>query len=273
MLQTVIKASQVLRLFTPQRPEWGVTEVAEALGLPKSGAHEFLSSLAASGLLQRTSAGRYRLGWTLFELAQTLANTSELRTEARRVMEELVAGWGETTHLAVLVDGQVLYVDKLRGDRGLEIILSRVGGRLYAHCSGVGKVLLASRPWEEVEAIVQRQGLPALTPHTITSLARLREELARVREQGYAYDQEEAMIGLCCAAAPIRDEHGQVVAAMSLSVPAHRFYPNQHRFTTAIVQATQRVSEHLGYFGEEWTWNSHNGSRSRSSARATSART
>ena len=251
MLQTVQKAAQVLRLFTPAQPEWGVTEVAAVLDIPKSGAYALLRTLAAEGLLQRTPNGRYRLGWSLFELSQTLLETSCLLQAARPVMEELVAGWGETTHLAVLVDGQVLYVEKLQGDRALEIVLSRVGKRLPAHCSGVGKVLLAHRPWEEVLAIVERQGLPAFTPNTITTIDRLRVELEEVRLQGFAYDQEEVMVGLCCVAAPIRDESGQVIAAMSLSVPAYRFYPYRQRLTTAVIEAARHVSTQLGYYEDE----------------------
>jgi len=271
MLQTVQRAAHLLRLFTPEQPEWGVTEVAGTLGIPKSGAHLLLSTLAAEGLLQRAPGGRYRLGWSLFELSQTKLETTDFLLIARRMMEQLVAGWGETAHLAVLVDGQVLYVEKLQGDRAFEIVLSRVGKRLPAHCSGVGKVLLAHRPWAEVLAIVEHQGLPALTPNTITAIDRLRAELDEVRRQGYAFDQEEVMVGLCCAAAPIRDESGEVVAAMSLSVPAYRFYPYRERLTTAIVEAARRVSTQLGYEGKETRW--HHRSKSPSSARATSGRT
>ena len=273
MLQTVQKAAQVLRLFTPRQPEWGVTEVAAALAIPKSGAHALLRTLAAEGLLQRTPNGRYRLGWSLFELSQTLLDSSALLRAARPVMERLVAGWGETAHLAVLVDGQVLYVEKLQGDRALEIVLSGVGKRLPAHCSGVGKVLLAHQPWETVLQIVQRTGLVSFTPNTIRTVEQLREELERVRQQGFAYDQEEVMVGLCCAAAPIYDESGQVIAAMSLSVPAYRFYPNRQRLTTAIVDAARRVSEELGYYQEAWPWENGKQSRSRSSELATSAPT
>lgn len=273
MLQTVQKAAQVLRLFTPQQPEWGVTEVAAALEIPKSGAHALLRTLAAEGLLQRTGNGRYRLGWTLFELSQTLLDSSSLLRAARPIMERLVAGWGETTHLAVLVDGQVLYVEKLQGDRALEIVLSGVGKRLPAHCSGVGKVLLAHQPWENVLRIVEATGLISFTPNTITTVEQLRDELERVRQQGFAYDQEEVMVGLACAAAPIRDESGQVIAAMSLSVPAYRFYPNRQRLTTAIVDAARRVSEELGYYQEDWAWGNGKRSKSRSSGLATSVLT
>jgi IclR family KDG regulon transcriptional repressor len=273
MLNTIRRAVQVLKLLSPDRPDIGVTEVAAELGIPPATAHALLSSLADGGLLRRTSSRRYQLGWTVLELSHTLLETSCLLRAARPVMEELVAGWGETTHLAVLVDGQVLYVEKLQGDRALEIVLSRVGKRLPAHCSGVGKVLLAHRPWEEVLAIIERQGLPAFTPNTITSIDQLAAELERVRRQGYAYDQEEVMIGLCCAAAPIMDRHKHVIAAMSLSVPAYRFYQNRQRLTTAIVDAARRISEEIKSYEEEQKWQTRTESRSRFLAQAILART
>ncbi|MFN3337367.1 MAG: IclR family transcriptional regulator, partial [Thermomicrobium sp.] len=145
--------------------------------------------------------------------------------------------------------------------------------RVPAHCSGVGKVLLAHQPWENVLRIVETTGLVSFTPNTITTVEQLREELERVRQQGFAYDQEEVMVGLCCAAAPIRDESGQVIAAMSLSVPAYRFYPNRQRLTTAIVDAARRVSEKLGYYQEDWAWGNGKRSKSRSSGLATSVLT
>ncbi|MCS6868147.1 MAG: IclR family transcriptional regulator [Thermus sp.] len=125
---------------------------------------------------------------------------------------------------------------------------------LPAHCSGVGKALLAFRPWEEVERIVAERGMPAFTPNTITTLDELRTELQAVRERGYAYDIEEVVPELCCVAAPIRDHTGEVVAAMSLSVPFYRFQQLKEEYRKAILEATRTVSERLGYMGEEaWT--------------------
>ncbi|MBX6342577.1 MAG: IclR family transcriptional regulator [Thermomicrobiaceae bacterium] len=275
MLQTVQKAVEVLRLFTPEHPEWGVTEVALKLELPKSGAHALLCTLAGQGLLERTANRRYRLGWRLFELSQTLLENSRLLRVARPIMERLATGWGATTHLAVLIDGRVLYVEKIQGDPSFEILLSGVGKRLPAHCSGVGKVLLAYRPWDEMARIVRENGLRRFTPNTITDVEQLRAELELIRQRGYAYDLEEVMVGLCCVAVPIHDESEQVIAAMSLSVPAHRFYPDQHRLTTAIVDTARRVSEELGYpcDQEESSWWTDAPSRSLSSAPGTSART
>lgn len=254
MHQTLQKAARVLNLFSVKQPEWAVGEVARALELPKSTVSEILSSLAAQGLLRRSGPGQYRLGWRLLELGQTLLQTTEFRTEARSVMQELVASWGETTHLAALEAGQVIYVEKLQGTQAIQISQSGIGFRLAAHCSGVGKVLLAHLPWPEVTEFVEQHGLPMLTPKTITTLEHLASELESVRRHGYAYDLEEVSADLCCVAAPIHDFEGQVIAAISLSVPAFRFYPRQARYTTAIVEAAEQVSKNLGYRKDAARW-------------------
>lgn len=250
MLGTIQKAGEVLELFTPEKPEWGVSEVAKALGIPKSGAHALLSTLAQVGFLKRGRDGRYRLGWRILTLSHVLLSTTSWRQEARKAMEELVARYGETTHLAVLNQGRVVYVEKLEGTRAVRVVNTGVGVELPAHCSGVGKVLLAFRPWEEVERIMAESGMPALTPNTITTLDELQTELQAVRERGYAYDIEEAVPELCCVAAPIRDHTGEVIAAMSLSVPFYRFQQMKAVYRSAILKATQEVSERLGYMGE-----------------------
>src|ERR687897_517109 len=219
MLRTIEKATQVLDLFSLERPEWGVSEAARTLQLPKSSTSELMSSLAKQRLLSRTAKGRYRLGWRLFELSQTLLDTTEFRIEARKVMEELVRGWGETVHLAVLDGVQAVYIENLAPTPAAKIPITRAGARLPAQCSGVGKVLLAHSDWEHVAERLEDQGMPALTSNTITTLDGLAEELERVRERGYAYDHEEIMVGLCCVGAPVHGPGGEVVAAVSFSVP------------------------------------------------------
>jgi DNA-binding IclR family transcriptional regulator len=246
MLRTIDKAMRVLDLFSLERPEWGVSEVARALELPKSTTSELMSDLADHRLLSRTLKGRYRLGWRLFELSQILLDTTEFRLEARRVMEELVRSWKETVHLAVLDGVQAVYIEKLQPSPAVKIRITRSGARLPAHCSGVGKVLLAYCKWEYVVEMLEDQGMPKLTENTITDLDVLAEELERVRERGYAYDNEEITIGLCCVAAPIYDSSGTVVAAISLSVPAYRFCPGEEDYTAAILNAAACISRNAG---------------------------
>lgn len=242
----IVKAVGVLDLFSLERPEWGVSEIARELSIPKSTACEILISLTDQRLLQRSGRGRYRLGWKLFELGQTLLNTTEFRAEARKAMNELVEQWGETAHLAVLDGVEVVYLEKMQPKPAVRILISHTGVRLPAHCSGVGKVLLASENWEDVAAQLEEKEVEALTPATITNPDALSEELETVRERGYAYDMEETTVGLCCVAAPIWDYSGEVVAAMSLSVPAYRFGDKKKERTAAILGAARRVSEGSG---------------------------
>lgn len=248
-MQTVKKVGQVLGLFCVDKPEWGVSEVAEVLGFPKSSASAMMSALADQGLLQRTGERRYRLGWRIMAMSRVLIETTEFRAVARRAMEYLVSLFGETVHLAALERGQVIYVDKLQGTRAVRVGVSAVGGKFPVHASAVGKAILAYRPWEEVVGILEQEGMPALAPNTITGPEEFREELARVRKRGYAHDIEEGVPELCCVAAPIRDYTAEVVASMSLSVPAYRFWPSEEKYRHTLMATVREVSLNLGYVG------------------------
>jgi DNA-binding IclR family transcriptional regulator len=241
------KVGSLLNLFSFAQPEWGVREVAETLKLPRSTMGDLMLSLAEQGLLSKTTTGRYRLGWRLFELSQVLVEHTDFCIEARRTMHDLVERWGETTHLAVLDGTQVLFVEKLQASPAIEIILSRVGARLSAHEVGVGKVLLAFQPSYHLPALLEALPLTARTSQTITSREKLRHELDHIRIQGYAYDCEEAAQGLCCVAAPIYNLDGHVPAAISFCIPAARFYPHQVHYAEIIVQAARNISARLGY--------------------------
>lgn len=242
-MESVQKVVRVLDLFTVERPEWTVSEVARTLEMPKSSASVLLASLAEHRMLRRTENGHYRLGWHLFELGQSLLDTTEFRSQARRVLHRLVETYTETAHLAVLDGVQAVYVEKVQPYPKVKIPLSRAGARLPAHCSGVGKVLLASCDWEMVAEALEHRGLPSFTANTITTLDGLKDELEQVREQGYAYDEEEAVMGLCCVAAPVQDQNGSVVAALSLSVPAFRFDTGRKKYTAAVLEAARTISE------------------------------
>jgi DNA-binding IclR family transcriptional regulator len=249
MLQTIQKASEVLALFDREHTEWGVREIALKLKMAKSSVHDLLASLAQFGFLNKTKDGRYRLGWRLVTLSEILLATTELRKEAHPVIEELAARYQETIHLAVLDDTQAVYVDKLEGRQAVRVELTSLGARLYAHCSALGKVLLAYSPEEEVKRIIQAAGLPRFTPNTITDEEQLQQALAKIRKQGYAYDLEEILPDLCCVGAPIYNHTGQVIAAISMSVPEYRFRRLQTEFRAAIMRAAKTISQNLGYYG------------------------
>jgi len=248
MLQTIQKAGELLALFDRNHTEWGVREVAEKLKMAKSSTHDLMSSLAKLGFLNKTEDSRYRLGWRLVTLSEVLLATTELRQEAHPVMEELAVQYQETIHLAVLDDTQAVYVDKLEGRQAVRVELTSLGARLYAHCSALGKVLLAYSSEEEVKRIIQTAGLPRFTPNTITDEEELGQNLAKIRRQGFAYDMEEILPDLCCVAAPIYNHVGHVIAAISMSIPAYRFRRSQTEFREGVMRAAKKISKQLGYY-------------------------
>ena len=249
MLQTIHKASEVLALYDRDHTEWGVREISDRLKLAKSTTHDLLTSLAQVGFLNKTAEGRYRLGWRLVTLSETLLATTELRHEARPVMEVLAAQYKETIHLAVLDDTKAVYVDKLEGMQAVRVELTSLGTRLYPHCSALGKILLAYSPEEEARRIIRTSGLPRFTPNTITDEEELCQALAQIRKQGYACDFEEILPDLCCVGAPIYNYSGRVIAAISMSLPAYRFRRSQTEYRDAIVRTAKIISDRLGYYG------------------------
>lgn len=172
-LQTVQKIGPVLDLFTVERPEWGVSEVATTIDLPRSSAHALLSSLVDIGILQCRARGRYRIGWRVVELGQALRGTVDVRSCAAPVIDRLVDKYGETTHLAVMERWRVLYVDKVVGTHNITVQGARVGTRLDAHCTAVGKVLLAQLHDAELRRFFDSATLRRRTPTTITDPAAL----------------------------------------------------------------------------------------------------
>jgi DNA-binding IclR family transcriptional regulator len=248
MLQTIQKAGELLALYDREHTEWGVREVASKLKVAKSSAHDLMASLAKLGFLNKTEDNRYRLGWRLVTLSETLLATTELRKEAHPILEELASHYQETIHLAILDDTQAVYVDKLEGRQAVRVELTSLGARLYAHCSALGKVLLAYSEEDEVRRIIQTAGLPRFTDNTITNEEDLLQSLAKIRKQGFAYDLEEILPDLCCVAAPIYDYSGKVTAAISMSIPAFRFRRSQTEYRDAVIRAGRAISKRLGYF-------------------------
>lgn len=244
MLQTVQRIGPVLDLFTPDHPEWGVSEVARAIEIPRSSAHSLLSSLVETGILSLRSRGRYRIGWRVVELHASLNSGADLRTCAGPVLTQASQRLGETLHLAVLERDKVLYLDKAVADRTVTVMGAKLGSRLAPHCSALGKVLL-SHAGAQVMDRVCAAPLRRLTSATLTDPALLRRELTAVRTHGMAYDRGELVTDLHCVAAPVRDDLGTVIAAISLTAPANRFAATQAELRAAVVGAAAQVGQAL----------------------------
>ncbi|KYH32241.1 IclR family transcriptional regulator [Neomoorella mulderi] len=247
-IRSVAKALMILDLLAANQRDMSLAEIARAMDLPKSTLHGLLATMRDFGYLEQSPFdGRYRLGVHLFEIGNIVANNWDVRKVAGPYIQKLVDELGETVHLVILDKGEVLYIDKRESHQSLRIV-SQVGMRLPAHCTGVGKVLLAYLHPSEVKRIIATKGLPRYTRHTITDPRRLEAELEKIRAAGYAVDNEEIMDSLRCVAAPIRDHNGKVCAAISVAGPVARLEGERFRLAVELVTRTAaEISTGLGY--------------------------
>lgn len=246
MLNTVKKVGPVLALFTPERPEWRMSDIAKALDMPKSSTHSLVCTLADIGLLSTTNNGRYRLGWMLITLGERMRASMSFSSLAVPVMLELSAALRETVLLAVLDRDEVLYLERVEGTHPtVRLAGVRVGARLPAHCTSVGKVLLADRDPAEVRAMIARTGMRQLTKRSLSSLDALEYELEKVRARGYAVDRGEVVPDICCQAVPVLDREGAVIAAMCVGVPKYRFDATRETVLGKLVEAGETISARL----------------------------
>jgi DNA-binding IclR family transcriptional regulator len=246
-IQAIERAVAILGAFSAERPELGVTELAEVLDLHKSTVHRFLVNLERAGLVERIPrSGRYRLGLRLFELGSLVIQQMNLWDEALPFLEALVRESGETGHLAVLDGGEAIYVERVETRRALRIP-SAMGRGYPVHATSLGKVLLTYQPESRVREIIAERGLPRFTRNTIADPEALLTELTVVRQQGYAIDDEEYDEGLRCIGAPIMDHTGQVVAALGIGGPVTRVTPERVPELARLVKlAAKGLSHRLG---------------------------
>jgi IclR family KDG regulon transcriptional repressor len=246
-LSSVANAVRLTKAFSEQEFEMGISALATRLGLAKSTVHRLASTLVEYDILeQNRESGKYRLGLALFELGTLVRRKMDTASESRAQMYQLVQSTGETVQLAVLDHLSVLYIRILESRQAVRMS-SIAGSRAPAHCTSVGKVLLAHQPAEVVKQIID-SGLPRYTEHTITSPDLLMEELASVRMKGYAIDDEEIEVGLRCVAAPVRNHSGSVIAAISVAAPVQRMSKKNLQTTVpTVTAAAESISRRLGY--------------------------
>ena len=218
---SVMKAFAILKAF--HDPEEWVTscELSRRAKLPEASGYRLIQTLEDIGAVVRGPRGRYRTGLLLLSLSRNVTISELLRDASNALMTEWAQRLNLTMHLGVLEHGMVTYVAKV-APPGAFPVYTKVGGQLEAYCSGLGKVLLAGLPSEQMDAVIMDGALVALTPYTITSATALRAELKRVRERGFALDDRENHANMRCIAVPVLDRDGRAVAALSASDDAQR---------------------------------------------------
>jgi DNA-binding IclR family transcriptional regulator len=244
--QTLARALSILNVFSAERTEVTLGDLARHTGLNKATLLRYLDVLRAARLVDREGAV-YHLGVGAFDLGANYLARLNLHKISRPRMEALAEACAETISLAIRDGGDVVYIEVVRGQAEIGI-QSRIGARQPAHCTSLGKILLAWTSPEERERYVYSRPLDQLTPHTITDRETLERNLEHVRAQGFAYDDEERALGIRCVATPIRDHNGDVVAAMSVSGAAFRMVGGHlDEARAAVIECTSRISEELGW--------------------------
>lgn len=216
-VQSVGRAMQLIEFLADEKHEISLTEISKKIGWPKSTVHGLLSTMCNYQIVEQSAVtGRYKLGVRLFELGNIVVRSWDISAVAKPYMQHLNSELSAMIQLATEQNGEVLYLEKLESNQTIRIV-SDVGRRLPMHCSGLGKVLLAYKPYSEAKRIISEKGLKRMTSRTITSVSELEKELKKIREQGYAIDNQEIMEGLRCVAVPIFDVDSKVNYAISVS--------------------------------------------------------
>jgi DNA-binding IclR family transcriptional regulator len=218
------RAMEILSCFDPKHSALTLTEISELTKLPMSTCHRIIGTLEEGGFLSKGSDRKYRVGTKLWTIAQHAPLSERLRESALPTLARLYEETGENVTLAVLDRGQALYVDRLVGARSVPTI-SRAGGHLPLHTTGVGKVLLAYQPQKAIEQYISRP-LPKPTPQSITNPEALLADLAEVRARGYSITREEMTKGSGSIAVPIMRK-GKCIAAVGVIVHLARLDINR----------------------------------------------
>ena len=249
-VQSLVKAMQVLNLFILAGSKLSLSQISTALGVHKSTAYRIAITLTEGGLLTwDNSSGTYSLGLKILELSNIVLESFELRTLTRPHLEHLLHETGETIHLAVLDHAEMVYIDKLEGNRGVRLF-SQIGKRSPIHCTALGKALLIDKADRVVIKLLEKQGMKRYTSRTITSVHKFLEHLAVVRSKGYALDLEEHEPLVHCVAAPIYDHTCKVTAAISTTVVVKHFDEATFGAKISLIKETAaKISRDLGCVG------------------------
>ncbi len=217
-IRAIDRAIAVLKCLSLHPTGLTLTEISREVDLHKATTLRFLKALSHSGAAAPVTTGKgWKLGPAFFEISARAADQTDIRDVARPIMEALSRSCRETVQLAVMADDSIVYVEKIEPADAPLKMNTQVGSRRSIHCTGLGKVLAAYQDWDEIKRIVDRVGMRRFTAQTITTVTKLRTEFARIRMQGYAVDDREYNRLVVCAAAPVRDTAGRVIAGLSIS--------------------------------------------------------
>lgn len=244
---SVEKALKILDILADEHQGMRVSEIAKAVSVPYTTAHRLISTLERAGYIHANpDTGRYTLSLKILHLYRGLSRRLNLNQVCYPHLLRLMESLGETVHLAVLDDGEVVYVDTVLSPRSL-VMYTEVGKRAPVHCTALGKVLTAYLSDDEVRSILARKGMESRTRNTLETPEAFIRELQVVRQRGYAVDNEEIEIGVRCVASSVVNFLGEIVAAVSVSAPVGRL-PAEKVADVArrVIETCDAISKEIG---------------------------
>jgi DNA-binding IclR family transcriptional regulator len=241
------KAIAILELLAASERALSSAEIYTPLGIPKATAFMVLNVLERYDMVRKQDNSRYTIGVKLFNLGITYISRLDIIEISRPHLEELMRTSGFTTHLAVLHDNRVLFIDKVEPTTFIRFS-TFPGMRGDIHMSSLGKAIAAHLPADDLADIIAKSGFGVYTPNTITTMDALQQDLAKIRARGYATENEEGELGVRCVGAPIFDNRGAVVAAVSVTALCSQIAEEAFPSVGRIVRATaDRISLELGH--------------------------
>ena len=248
-IQSVVRAAQILSLFSHSRSLLGVSEISRLMELPKGTVHGLVSTLASQRFLQQdTNSKKYQLGLKIYELGIILSGTMEINQKAAVPAHQLA----RRTHLMVRVaiwDSDAAVVTFVAHPRRHAALPHQIGPRAHAYCTGFGKAVLAYLEESKLKAYLDRIKLVPITADTISGKKRLLADLKETRQRGYAIDREEAQPGIGCLGAPLFQRGGLLAGSMSLSGPFNRVLgERKQEYVEDLLNTAREISQTLGHF-------------------------
>lgn len=248
-IQSIKRASDILSLFSPERPSWRVTEIAKALGLAKTTVSSIMKTLQAEGFVEQgQDSRRYILGPKLFTLGIIAGENFEINQKAEGQAQRLAEKTGLICRVAIWDRDAALVTLEILPRDATDFLSRRIGPRVVAYCSSLGRALLSRRSTDELNAYLERTQLVKFTERTITERDALLEELEATRNRGYAVNNQELNIGTASLAVAIFRGGGMPAASISLTGHPNRVLGSEEgTLATALQHAASDISRQLGY--------------------------
>lgn len=248
VVQSVDRALSILEMLSDYSEGLSIKEISEKVNLHKSTVHRLLGTLIVRGFVEQDNKnGKYRISLKLFELGNKRIEDMDILNSSKYHTENLMKSINEVVHLVVKDGNKIVYIDKVEADNTIRMA-SNIGRRSPLYCTSVGKTMLAYMKDDEVEDIWKSSNIKALTKNTIIDFDEFKEELKKIKEQGYAEDDEENELGVRCIGAPIFNRFGKVEGAISISGPTTRVKKKDvKRIAKEVRKYADLISKELGH--------------------------